>query len=118
MDPHRTQRVSETFREELAELISFEMEDPRLAGVDVTGVEVSPDLRHAEVRIALHGEEADQGRALQALDHAKHFLRRELASRMNLRRMPELHFVADPASDAEARVDTLLRRAKKTRGKS
>ncbi len=118
MDEHRAQRVSDALREELSELVSFEMEDPRLTSVDITDVEVSPDLRHAHVRIALHGDDADWNQALKALDHAKNFLRHQLASRLNLRRIPELHFATDLHSDAETRVEVLLRRAKKTRGKS
>jgi ribosome-binding factor A len=45
MDEHRSQRVSAAVREELTEIIGFEMEDPRLAAVDVTDVTVSPDSR-------------------------------------------------------------------------
>ena len=65
MDQHRAERVSETVREELAEIIGFELEDPRLAIVDVNDVQVAPDLRHAHVRVALSGDEREQRAALQ-----------------------------------------------------
>jgi len=116
MDEHRVQRVSEAVREELSEIIGFEMSDPRVAAVDITEVEVSPDSRHAHVKIATSGDEQEQTVALAALDHAKHFLRHELARRLNLRRIPELHFAADRWSDASDRVEVLLKRAKKKRG--
>ena len=116
MDEHRVQRVSEAVREELSEIIGFEMSDPRVADVDVTEVEISPDSRHAHVKIATPGDEREQAVALAALDHAKHFLRHELARRLNLRRIPELHFAADRWSDASDRVELLLKRAKKKRG--
>lgn len=120
MDDHRSRRVSEALREELAEMVGFEMEDPRLNGVYVTNVAVSPDLRQAYVRVAtavkIDARAASQ--ALKALDHAANFLRHELAVRLNLRRMPELHFSFDAHSEAETRVGVLLKRAKKTRGKS
>ena len=115
MDQHRAGRVSETIREELAEIIGFEMEDPRLAVVDITDVRVAPDLRHAHVRVGLSGDEREQRAALTALDHARNYLRHELARRLNLRKMPELHFMADPAPDATERVEILLKRAKKNR---
>jgi ribosome-binding factor A len=115
MDQHRAERVSETVREELAEIIGFEMEDPRLAVVDITDVRVAPDLRHAHVRVGLSGDEREQRAALTALDHARNYLRHELARRLNLRKMPELHFMADPAPDATERVEILLKRAKKNR---
>ena len=116
MDQHRRERVSETVREELAELIGFEMEDPRLAGVAVTDVQVGPDLRHAHVRVGVWGDERQRQAAMAALDHARHYLRHELARRLNLRKMPELHFEPDPAAGADERVEILLKRAKKMRG--
>ena len=108
--------MSETVREELSELIGFEMQDPRLAGVDVTDVQVGPDLRHAHVRVGVWGDEREQQAAIAALDHARHYLRHELARRLNLRKIPELHFEPDAAANADERVETLLKRAKKMRG--
>lgn len=104
-------------REELAEIVGFEMADPRLGMVDVTEVHVAPDLRHAHVRVASSGGPQEQERALVALEHARNFLRRELARRLNLRRMPELHFEPAPGAEEAARVDLLLKRARRTRGK-
>jgi ribosome-binding factor A len=115
MDQHRAERVSETVREELAEIIGFELEDPRLAIVDVNDVQVAPNLRHAHVRVALSGDEREQRAALQALDHARHYLRNELARRLNLRKVPELHFEPGPGLDVAERVELLLKRAKKIR---
>jgi ribosome-binding factor A len=115
MDQHRAERVSETVREELAEIIGFELQDPRLASVDVTDVRVAPDLRHAHVRVGVAGDEREQRSALAALEHARHYLRHELARRLNLRKIPELHFEHDPVADADERLEILLRRAKKIR---
>jgi ribosome-binding factor A len=115
MDRHRAERVSETVREELAEIVGFELEDPRLASVNVTDVRVAPDLRHANVRIGVAGDEPEQRAALAALDHARHYLRHELARRLNLRKIPELHFEHDPGPNPRDRVEILLRRAKKMR---
>lgn len=118
MDDHRVERVSEALREELYEIISFEMSDPRLVSVDVTGVHVSPDSRHATIMVAINGDEREQSGALAALDHARHYLRQELARRLNLRRIPELHFTADRWAESSDRVQLLLKRAKKKRGSS
>jgi ribosome-binding factor A len=118
MDERRTLRVSEAVREELAELIGMEMEDPRLLAVDVTEVHVSPDSRHASVKVAVRGTEREQAQALAALEHAQGFLRRQLAVRLQLRHVPELHFDRDKNPDVESRIDFLLKRAKKSRGRS
>jgi ribosome-binding factor A len=118
MDERRTQRVSMAVQEELAEIVGFELDDPRLLEVAVTEVHVSSDGRYAQVRVALSGDERRQRDSLAALDHARHYLRHELASRLGLRHVPELHFEQDRNPDVDNRVDLLLKRAKKSRGKS
>jgi ribosome-binding factor A len=118
MDERRTSRVSEAVREELMELIGFELDDPRLANVEVTEVNVSPDARHASVKVGVHGDENEQKHALAALENASRYLRHELAMRLSLRRVPELHFDRDRFADADSRIDFLLRRAKKSRART
>ena len=118
MDERRALRVSEAVREELAEIIGFETEDPRLLAVEVVEAHVSPDGRHATVRVACRGTEREQKESMAALEHARHFLRHELASRLSLRHVPELHFDQDRNPDVESRIDFLLKRAKKSRGRT
>jgi ribosome-binding factor A len=117
VDERRTLRVSEAIREELTEIVGFEMEDPRLGEVEITSVHVSPDSRHAVIKVGLHGEEKAQNQVLAVLEHASGFLRRELAFRLQLRQVPELHFERDKNPDADSRLDFLLRRAKKSRAR-
>lgn len=118
MDERRTLRVSEAVREELVEIVGFEMDDPRLADVVVSEVHVSSDGRYANIRVGLGGEERQKRDAMAALEHARHYLRHELASRLSLRHVPELHFEEDRNPDAEGRLEILLQRAKKSRGRS
>ncbi len=118
MDERRTLRVSEAVREELTEIIGFETEDPRLLAVEVVDTQVSPDGRHASVKVAIRGTEREKKESLEALDHARHYLRHELASRLDLRHVPELHFDMAKDPDVESRIDFLLRRAKKSRGRT
>jgi ribosome-binding factor A len=115
MDVHRALRVSEAVKEELGELIGFEMDDPRLASVNVTHAEVSPDVRHAHIKVSIG--EGDEKKTLAALDHAKSYLKHELAARLNLRRVPDLHFSSDTHPEAESRIDFLLRRAKRSKAR-
>ena len=114
MDPHRAQRVSEALREELAELVEYELTDPRLSGATVTSVHVTPDLRHAHVTVSSKSIE----QTLEALDHARNYLRRELAARLSLFRVPELHFQAASVDDPVDRVEELLERVRKNRRRS
>jgi ribosome-binding factor A len=117
MDERRTLRVSEALREELSELIGFETADPRLLTVEVTEVHASSDGRSATVKVALRGTEAEQRAAFAALEKARHYLRHELAGRLDLRHVPELFFHADRNADADSRIEFLLRRAKKSRAR-
>jgi ribosome-binding factor A len=118
MDVRRTLRVSEAVREELSELIGFETQDPRLLAVEVLEVHVSSDGRHANVVVAARGSEREQRESMAALEHARHYLRHEMAMRLSLRHIPELHFEQEKKPDVESRIDFLLRRAKKSRGRT
>src|ERR1700686_4220215 len=95
MDERRTRRASEAAKEDLIELIGFELSDPRLLPVEVNHVIVSTDGRHAHVSVAARGDEKVQKDAFAALEQAGNYLRRELARRLSLPRVPELHFEAD-----------------------
>jgi ribosome-binding factor A len=114
MDPHRTERLAEALREELAELIAYEMSDPRVAEVTVSEVVPSPDKRHAQVRIGLSGG-GDPKEALAGLEHARGFLRRQLGLRLATYRIPELHFEPDVSVTLGPRMETLLKRVRKGR---
>ena len=114
---HRTERISEALREELSELIEYEMLDPRVDGVVVVDVQISPDKRHAHVLLGFTDPETDAKEAVKALEHALPFLKRQLAKRMNLFRMPELRFQADITAELGSKLDHLLKRIRKGRPK-
>ncbi len=111
MDTHRAERISEALREELSEMISYELSDPRVADAIVTEVLVSPDRKRAQVRLHMSDDPQKQRETIAALDHARNFLRRQLAERLSLFRVPDLHFEADvdpfhqcaPRTSAKAR---------------
>jgi ribosome-binding factor A len=111
---HRIERISEAIREELTEMIGYEMADPRLGSAIVTEVHISPDKRHAIVRVHV-AEGSDPKETLKALDHARSYLRRQLADRLDVYRIPELHFDADSSSELGQKLDHLLKRIKKGR---
>ena len=118
MDPYRHERVSESIREELDELIAYEMSDPRVGSATVTEVLISPDYRKAVVRLALLGTAEEQAATLAALNHAKAFLKRELTERLQLFKTPELHFEAALAADLAAKAAKILKRIERGRPKS
>ncbi|MGH9594731.1 MAG: 30S ribosome-binding factor RbfA [Bryobacteraceae bacterium] len=117
MDPHRHERVAEHIREELEELMGYELTDPRIGGISITEVLLSPDFRHASLRLSLQGTPEEQAQTLLGLNHAKQFLKHQLTERLQLYRTPELHFEADLPADLAARAPQILKRIKRGRPK-
>lgn len=115
MDTHRAKRVSEAMREELGEMISYELSDPRIGDATVTEVLVSPDMKHAQVRLHFGDTSGEEQQTIQALEGARHFLRRRIAERLNLYRVPELHFESDVSSAVTGRMEHLLKRVRRGR---
>ena len=115
MDSHRSQRVSEALREELGELIAYELSDPRIGDAVVTEVLVSPDMRHAQVRLHLSQETQQQSDTIRALEGARHFLRHQLSERLTMFRIPELHFEADVSVSEKGRLEHLFKRIRRGR---
>ena len=105
---HRPERIAETLREEIAQIVGYELEDPRLALVTVTEVRVAADLRDASVYVMVHGDEREHELALRALRHAAPYVRKQLGFSLNLRHTPALHFVRDTVEEQAERVDALL----------
>lgn len=117
MDPRRTERVSEALREELDEIIAYEMSDPRVRVAGVADVLVSPDARLARIRLLLEGDEPARKQTIAALTAARGFLRRELSLRIDIFRIPELQFEAALDAELEARMPHLLKRVRRGRVK-
>ncbi|HJZ81967.1 MAG TPA: 30S ribosome-binding factor RbfA [Pyrinomonadaceae bacterium] len=110
---HRPERIAETLREEIAQIVGFELEDPRLTLVTVTEVRVADDLRDASVYVTVEGDEQEHETALRALRHAAPYVRKQLGFALNLRHTPALHFVRDTVEEKATRVDALLQEIEK-----
>ena len=104
----RTDRLSDLLRAELSELILREIKDPRIKLVSLTGVDVTSDLRRAVVRVSVLGEESEREEAVEALRHARGFLRTELARRLRTRATPELIFELDRGAEHSQKISDLL----------
>src|SRR5947209_7359763 len=104
----RPERVAELLREEISEIVGYELEDPRVLAVTVTDVRVSENLRDASVYVLVEGSEEEILDALAALRHAAPYVRKQVGFSLNLRHTPELHFIRDTVEESGARVDKLL----------
>ena len=107
-DFSRRERLNAQVVRLLSELIQRRTKDPRVTGVTVTGANVSPDLRHAQVYISLVGDEAAKAAALAGLASASSFFRASLGKLMRVKRIPELHFRFDASLETGAHMEELL----------
>jgi ribosome-binding factor A len=104
----RAQRVGDQIQRELADLLRNEVKDPRVGPVTLTGVDVSADLSHAKVRFThLAGKERAR-EAVDALQRTAGFLRSELARRLDLYSVPQLHFEYDDSIESGMRLSRLI----------
>lgn len=104
----RPERLAEGLKIEIAEVVGFELDDPRLEAVVVTDVTVSDDMRDAKVYCLIQGTEDDIANALKALRNASTFVRQQVAMNLDLRHAPHLHFVRDTAEENASRVTEIL----------
>ena len=108
MSKIRQERTAEESRIILSELLRRDVSDPRLQDLTVTRVLIDRELQHANVYINALGDESRQQEVMIALDRAGGFFRYELAQRMSLRTVPELHFHWDPTLAYAEEVNQIL----------
>ena len=109
MSSQRPSRVGEQIREDLSELLARQVHDPGIGFLTITRVEVTSDLQSARVYYTILGDSEARKQTSRALGRATPFLRRQLGSRLRLRRIPELQFFYDENVERLDRVERILR---------
>lgn len=110
MPSYRTGQVAGQVQREIMEIIQRELKDPRIGLVSITEVRMSPDLRHARVRLSVLGDEEAQQETVKGLESARGLIRHELGRRLqNLKFSPELVFEIDPSIEYSVRISEQLR---------
>jgi ribosome-binding factor A len=105
----RTARVADQIRGEIATMIAREVHDPGIGFVTITRVMVTPDLQQARVYYTALGDDAARRNTERALGRAAPFLRRQLGSRLRLKRAPEIEFLYDQSIAGQDRIEQLLK---------
>jgi ribosome-binding factor A len=108
----RADKVADQIREELAQLLSREVQDPGIGFLTLTRVKVTPDLQIARAYYTTLGDEANRRDTARALGRATPFLRRQLGQRLRLRRVPELEFFYDESIARQDRIEQILQELK------
>ncbi|MGE5273917.1 MAG: 30S ribosome-binding factor RbfA [Verrucomicrobiota bacterium] len=103
----RMRRVNEAVRHVLSEAVP-ELKDPRIGFVTVTGVETSPDLRHARVFVSVFGPERKRRATLEGLAAAHGVLQGRLARELRMKRTPQLAFEYDRSVEDGVRMSKLI----------
>jgi ribosome-binding factor A len=104
----RAQRIAERIHEELASILLMEVADPRLASASITKVRVDREISFADILVSSAEGSQEADLIIEGLNHAKGFLRSELARRVNLRHFPRLRFHWDPSPEHADRIDKLI----------
>lgn len=108
-EPRRPDRVAESIREQVATFLAEGAKDPRIRGfVTVTAVEMTRDLRHANVFVSVMGDEAAIKATFEGLGSVASHLRSMLGKTLRLRNAPEIHFKADESIAHASRIEQLL----------
>jgi len=105
----RVLRVADAIKDEVGQMLLFELKDPRIAFTSVSDVEVSGDLRLATIYFSVLGTEEEKAQTLAGLESSKGLIRSRLAKRLNIRNVPEITLALDDSIARGARVLELLK---------
>jgi ribosome-binding factor A len=108
MSSRRVLKAAEAIREVVSTAILADLRDPRIAGVTVTYVEVSPDMRQATVHVSVMGDEAQQRLCLHGLRSSAGFLQSKISDRIDTRYTPRIRFELDEGVKKSLAISQLL----------
>jgi ribosome-binding factor A len=113
----RMKRVEELLQQELAQIIIYKLRDPRVRLVNVTQVKAARDLSEAVVYVSIMEDDAEKAaEIMQGIESARGYIKKLLAERIVLKRLPELRFRRDTSIVEGLRITELLRQIEKERG--
>lgn len=116
--PGRGVRVADQIQRDLAEIIAYELKDPRVGMITITEVQVTPDYAHAKVFFTMLNDDPEAvQKALQGLNKASGFIRGQLGRRLTIHATPEVHFVYDSSTARGMELSKLIDEANASRAK-
>jgi len=104
----RSERIARRIKEELSLLLLFEIQDPRVEGVNVTDVRVDREIAYANIFVSAVEGASRKEDIIDGLQHASGFIRHQLSQKIQLRQFPRLRFNWDPTPEHAQRIDKLL----------
>lgn len=107
-------QVGDEIKQIVSVLLQRELKDPRIGFVTITGVQVTQDLKYARIHVSVMGSKEEQRDTMDALTSARGFIRREIASRMEIRYVPEIQFRLDKGAEYSDQIARLLNELKES----
>lgn len=104
----RSRRIAQQVQRELSDIIQLGLKDPRVGMITITDVEMTPDNAHAKIYFTLLGQGSRIDEAATGLQHAAGYLRSQLAQRIKIRIVPQLHFEYDASVERGIRLSQLI----------
>ncbi|MEW6607468.1 MAG: 30S ribosome-binding factor RbfA [bacterium] len=112
MESFRTAKVGALIKEEISDIITRKIKDPRIGFVTITDVEVSKDLQVAKVFVSIYGDDESKRNTLEGLTNARRFIHNELRKRMRIKFIPEIIFKIDTSIEYGMHINELLQELK------
>ncbi|NIO00932.1 MAG: 30S ribosome-binding factor RbfA [Candidatus Latescibacteria bacterium] len=109
---HRKERLNESIKEILSELLLTGIKDPRIGLVTITSVKIAPDLLTAKVYFSVMGSSDEKAETRKGLESAKSFMRKTVFRELKLRQVPEFKFVYDDSLDKAMAIEEALKEIK------
>ncbi|MFQ6112819.1 MAG: 30S ribosome-binding factor RbfA [bacterium] len=106
----RSRRVAELLREEISQIITQELKDPRIGLTTVTSIKLTDDLKSARVYVSILGNSETREQGLLGLERAKSWIRSELGHRMDLKYVPVLNFCYDETVDYAQNIESIIKK--------
>ena len=106
----RVERLEQSIKKELAQIIQFEMKNNKKGFITLTDVKLTNDISQAKIFVNIFGEKHDERKGLEILENSKGFIRSELAKRLKIRKTPELIFVIDTSLEQGNRIESILKK--------
>ncbi|MFQ6083278.1 MAG: 30S ribosome-binding factor RbfA [Candidatus Aminicenantia bacterium] len=108
----RKEKVASVIKEEISKIILWELKDPNLGFITVTDVKMSNDLKTAVVYVSVLGKFEDKEKTLSVLNKGQNYIRKSIASKLNLKYNPKLIFDLDDSIEYQDRIERILMKIK------
>ncbi len=118
MPPNVNKKLQEKVRQDLAQIINYQLNDPRLRMVSVTRVELLQQNQFGTVHWSALGEEGERSKIQKALEHAAGYIQNQLGRRLTTRHTPRLTFVFDPGLAQAIRIGALFNQLEQERAEA